>query len=60
LAQLFSRRSVGVELEKAAEVLCQWHFNYCRMHSAHKQTPTQEAKIAENPMTIEELLNSAN
>jgi IS1 family transposase len=66
--RLFNRRftrctlgySKKLENLKHAVALFVWHFNFCRIHSAHKQTPAQAAKIAENPMTIEELLNSAN
>jgi hypothetical protein len=66
--RLFNRRftrctlgySKKLENLKYAVALFVWHFNFCRIHSAHKQTPAQAAKIAENPMTIEELLNSAN
>jgi hypothetical protein len=35
-----------------------FHFNFCRIHSAHKQTPAMAAKIEieNHPWTIEEML----
>ncbi len=32
------------------------HFNYCRIHSAHKTTPAVAAKLTGSPWTIEKLL----
>jgi transposase-like protein/IS1 family transposase len=66
--RLFTRRftrctlgySKTVENLRHAVALFVWHFNFCRIHSAHGQTPAQEARIAKNPMTIEELLSATN
>src|SRR5580658_10189807 len=56
----FTRCTLGYSKKldnlKHAVALFVWHFNFVRKHSAHGQTPTQEARIAQNPMTIEELL----
>jgi hypothetical protein len=35
------------------------HFNFCRVHSAHKQTPAMPAKLTNHAWTIEELLANA-
>jgi len=32
------------------------HFNYCRVHSAHKQTPAQAAMLTKDAWTVERLL----
>jgi hypothetical protein len=34
------------------------HFNFCRNHSAHKQTPAMAVRIANHPLTIEEMLSA--
>ena len=34
------------------------HFNFCRVHSAHKQTPAMSAELTNHVWTIEEILNS--
>jgi len=34
------------------------HFNFCRVHSAHKQTPAMAAKLTNHQWTIEELFLS--
>jgi len=36
-----------------------WHFNFVRVHSAHKQTPAQAAGLTDHNWTIRELLESA-
>lgn len=36
------------------------YFNFCRVHSAHKQTPAQFAGLANHQWTIEELLNQVD
>jgi hypothetical protein len=33
------------------------HFNYCRVHSAHKQTPAQAAMLTKDAWTVERLLD---
>jgi len=35
------------------------HFNFCRKHSAHSQTPAQACGLADHVWTIQELLDSA-
>jgi len=34
------------------------HFNLCRVHSAHKQTPAQAARITDHAWTVAELLGT--
>jgi hypothetical protein len=36
------------------------HFNFCRAHSAHKQTPAMAAELTHHIWTIEQLLMSPN
>jgi transposase-like protein/IS1 family transposase len=59
----FARATLGysktIDNLRHAVALFVWHFNFCRKHSAHGQTPAQEARIAKNEMTIEELLSSS-
>lgn len=63
-ARLFNRRftrctlgySKKLDNLKYAVALFCWHFNFCRKHSAHKQTPAQAAKLADHQWTIEEML----
>jgi IS1 family transposase len=56
----FTRCTLGYSKKldnlKSAVALFVWHFNFVRKHSAHGQTPAQEARLVQNPMTIEELL----
>ena len=58
----FTRCTLGyskkLENLKHAVELFVWHFNFCRIHSAHGLTPAQAAKLTENPMTVAALLNS--
>jgi IS1 family transposase len=62
--RLFQRRytrltlgySKKVEYLKHSAALFIAHFNFCRVHSAHKQTPAQVAGITDHQWTIEELL----
>jgi hypothetical protein len=35
------------------------HFNFCRKHSAHGQTPAMAAGLADHVWTIHELLDAA-
>jgi hypothetical protein len=34
------------------------YFNFCRVHSAHGQTPAQAAGFADRKWTVEELLSA--
>jgi transposase-like protein/IS1 family transposase len=34
------------------------HFNFCRIHSAHKQTPAMDAELTNHVWTIEELIGT--
>ena len=43
---------------KYAIALFVWHFNYCRIHSAHKQTPAQAAGLTDRVWTIADLLTA--
>ena len=56
----FSRATLGyskkLENLRHAVALFVAHFNYCRVHSAHKQTPAQAAKLTENAWTVEKLI----
>jgi hypothetical protein len=36
------------------------HFNFCRVHSAHKQTPAMAAELTNHVWTIEELFFNSN
>jgi hypothetical protein len=45
---------------KYAFALFAWHFNFCRKHSAHGQTPAQAAGIADHAWTVEEMLAETN
>ena len=67
-ARLFTRRftrctlgySKKLDNLKHAVALFVWHFNFCRKHSAHGQTPAHSAGIASETMKIEDLLGAAN
>src|ERR1035437_523405 len=58
----FTRCTLGYSKKldnlKYAVALFVWHFNFCRKHSAHGQTPAQAANLTNHQMTIEELLGS--
>ena len=58
----FTRCTLGyskkIENLRHAAALFIWHFNFVRVHSAHKQTPAQQAGIIQKAMTIEELLSA--
>jgi IS1 family transposase len=60
----FTRCTLGyskkLENLKHAVALFVWHFNFCRVHSAHGQTPAQAAGLTGKALTIAELLESAN
>jgi transposase-like protein/IS1 family transposase len=36
------------------------HFNYCRVHSAHKQTPAQAAHLTRDVWTVEKLIQECS
>jgi IS1 family transposase len=56
----FTRCTLGYSKKlanlKHAVALFAWHFNFCRVHSAHGQTPAQAAGLTDHVWTIEELL----
>ena len=58
----FTRCTLGysktLENHKHAVALFVWHFNFCRVHSAHGRTPAQEAGLVSKAFTIEELLSA--
>jgi hypothetical protein len=58
----FTRCTLGYSKKldnlKSAVALFVWHFNFVRIHSAHKQTPAMAAGIFGRAMTIEELLSA--
>lgn len=58
----FTRCTLGYSKKldnlKYAVALFVWHFNFCRKHSAHGQTPAQAANLTNHQMTIDELLGS--
>jgi hypothetical protein len=60
----FTRLSIGyskkLENHKLAVALFVAHFNFCRVHSAHKQTPAMAAKLTDHVWTVEELLTAQN
>jgi IS1 family transposase len=59
----FTRLTLGyskkLEYLRHAVALFVAHFNFCRVHSAHAQTPAQAAGLAREPWSIEELLKQA-
>jgi len=58
----FTRKTLGysktLENHKYAMVLLVAHYNFCRVHSAHKQTPAQASGLTHHVWTIEELLSA--
>jgi transposase-like protein/IS1 family transposase len=60
----FTRCTIGysktLENHKHAVALFVWHFNFCRIHSAHGRTPAQEAGLVSQAFTIDELLSTSN
>jgi hypothetical protein len=46
------------ENHQHAVALFIFHFNFCRIHGAHKQTPAMAAKIENHQWTIEEMLSA--
>lgn len=57
----FTRCTLGYSKKldnlKHAVALFVWHFNFCRVHSAHKQTPAMAAALTDRVWTIADLLN---
>jgi hypothetical protein len=60
----FTRCTLGfskkLENLKHAVALFAWHFNFCRVHSAHGKTPAQAAGLTDKALTISELLSATN
>lgn len=60
----FTRKTLGysktLENHKYAMVLLVAHFNFCRVHSAHKQTPAQAQGLTDHTWTVEELIERAS
>jgi hypothetical protein len=58
----FTRLTLGyskkLENLKYSVALFIAHFNFCRVHSAHKQTPAMAAGLADHVWTIDELLKA--
>lgn len=58
----FTRKTLGysktLENHRAAMVLGVAHYNFCRVHSAHKQTPAQAQGLTDHKWTIKELLSA--
>ena len=56
----FARSTLGysktVTNLRHAVALFVCHFNYCRVHSAHKQTPAQAAMLTKDAWTVEKLI----
>src|SRR2546421_12675188 len=65
--RLFSRRFTRLTLGyskklqnlRYAVALFVAHFNFCRKHSAHGQTPAVAARVTDHVWSIEELLSAA-
>jgi hypothetical protein len=59
----FNRATLGysktVENLRHAVALFVWHFNYCRIHSAHGKTPAQAANLTVHQWKIKEMFESA-
>jgi transposase-like protein/IS1 family transposase len=60
----FTRLTLGYskKLENLRHAMAMFvaHFNFCRVHSAHGQTPAQRAGLTDHAWTIEKLLAVAN
>jgi hypothetical protein len=59
----FTRYTIGYSKKldnlHHAVALFVWHFNFCRVHSAHGLTPAQAAGLTEKTFTIADLIDSA-
>jgi hypothetical protein len=51
----YSKKLANLKLSVALFIA---HYNFCRVHSAHKQTPAMAAELTNHVWTIEELLAS--
>lgn len=56
-ARLTINYSRKLENHKAAAALFVGFNNFCRIHSAHGQTPAQAAGLTDHKWTVEELLS---
>lgn len=60
----FTRCTIGyskkLENLRYAVAMFVCHFNFCRKHSAHGQTPAQVAGLTDHAWTIEEILKGGN
>lgn len=58
----FTRLTLGyskkVENLRFAVALFVAHFNFCRIHSAHKQTPAMAANLTDHTWTVSELMKT--
>jgi hypothetical protein len=58
----FTRLTLGyskkIEYLRYSTALFIAHFNFCRTHSTHDQTPAQAAKLTDHAWTIEELISA--
>jgi len=56
----FTRKTMGFSRKLAnhrwSVILQSAHFNWCRVHSAHNQTPAMALGLADHPWTVDELL----
>ncbi len=65
--RLFTRRltrltlgySKKIENHRYAIALFTAHFDFCRVHSAHKQTPAQAAGLTDHVWSVAELLSAS-
>ncbi|MGD1090056.1 MAG: hypothetical protein ABR955_15235 [Verrucomicrobiota bacterium] len=60
----FTRKTLGYSKKldnlRHAVAIFTAHFNFCRVHSAHGQTPAQVAGLASHAWTVEEMLAETN
>ncbi len=58
----FARATLGYSKTlknlRHAVALFVWHFNYCRVHSAHGKTPARAANLTGHQWTIQEMLSA--
>jgi hypothetical protein len=62
-SQCITRRQVHgysktLDNHKHAVALFVWHFNFCRIHSAHGRTPAQECGLVSQAFTVEDLMSA--
>ena len=58
-ARLTNAFSKKIENHAAAVSLFVWHYNFCRVHETHRQTPAMALGIADHVWTIGELVQAA-